>query len=271
MFFSFPSVLCLPSFVSLYCSRLQETTITMLTNGNNQNGCNNVMGGNGSGMTCSTENCRHDDTIDVALTSDYCQQHQHTHQLMWEYVKQQQPHHTHSKSLYRQQQHHHPHHHHQALMQGGGKRHNMAVNDNSAAEEYQYDCYEMATMSNGQHRSLRRKSFAALHCFKPTPTASSSSSATAASTSSTKPLFISCKYRAKGKCPEGDEIECGNGSGSGASHLNHCKCQSFINKKSQATKYQNSKTVRQQPETLYLTTMCEWVWSNYQVRVKVKF
>ncbi|TMW46513.1 hypothetical protein DOY81_008403, partial [Sarcophaga bullata] len=61
-------------------SRLQETTITMLTNGNNQNGCNNVMGG--SGMTSSAENCRNDDTIDVALTSDYCQQHQHTHQLM---------------------------------------------------------------------------------------------------------------------------------------------------------------------------------------------
>ena len=55
----------------------------MLTNGNNQNGCNNAMGGNGgSGMTSSAENCRNEDTIDVALTSDYCQQHQHTHQLM---------------------------------------------------------------------------------------------------------------------------------------------------------------------------------------------
>ncbi|XP_065368195.1 neuropeptide CCHamide-1 receptor [Calliphora vicina] len=57
-------------------SRLQETTITMLTNGNNHNGCNNVVGGIGA------SNCSNDDTIDVALTSDYCQQHQHSHQLM---------------------------------------------------------------------------------------------------------------------------------------------------------------------------------------------
>ncbi|KAI8124999.1 Neuropeptide CCHamide-1 receptor [Lucilia cuprina] len=61
-------------------SRLQETTITMLTNGNNHNGCNNmVSGGNGAGVTGNFSN---DDTIDVALTTDYCHQHQHSHQLM---------------------------------------------------------------------------------------------------------------------------------------------------------------------------------------------
>ncbi|XP_046811027.1 neuropeptide CCHamide-1 receptor isoform X2 [Lucilia cuprina] len=61
-------------------SRLQETTITMLTNGSNHNGCNNmVSGGNGAGVTGNFSN---DDTIDVALTTDYCHQHQHSHQLM---------------------------------------------------------------------------------------------------------------------------------------------------------------------------------------------
>lgn len=61
----------------------------MLTNGNHT-GCSNFVGGasgvggNGTigGPTNTIENCAHDDTIEVALTSDYCQQHQHTHQLM---------------------------------------------------------------------------------------------------------------------------------------------------------------------------------------------
>ncbi|XP_073844488.1 CCHamide-1 receptor [Musca autumnalis] len=56
-------------------SRLQETTITMLTNGNpngNYVGTNAVAG----------VNCVPDDTIEVALTTDYCQQHSHEHQLM---------------------------------------------------------------------------------------------------------------------------------------------------------------------------------------------
>ncbi|XP_058980951.1 neuropeptide CCHamide-1 receptor [Musca domestica] len=58
-------------------SRIQETTITMLTNGN-PNGCGNFVGPN----SVAGVNCVPDDTIEVALTTDYCQQHQHQHQLM---------------------------------------------------------------------------------------------------------------------------------------------------------------------------------------------
>ncbi|XP_075168246.1 CCHamide-1 receptor [Haematobia irritans] len=62
-------------------SRLQETTITMLTNGN-PNGCGNYPGSNASNVVGTGLNCSPDDTIEVALTSDYCHQHQHQHQLM---------------------------------------------------------------------------------------------------------------------------------------------------------------------------------------------
>ncbi|XP_059226502.1 neuropeptide CCHamide-1 receptor isoform X2 [Stomoxys calcitrans] len=59
--------------------RLQETTITMLTNGN-PNGCGNCPGTNvGTG---NGPNCPPDDSIEVALASEYCHQHQHQHQLM---------------------------------------------------------------------------------------------------------------------------------------------------------------------------------------------
>lgn len=60
-------------------SRLQETSITMLTNGNTHTNCNSSVGlGNTAG------NGSQDDTIEIALTSDCCQQH--NHQFMWECI-----------------------------------------------------------------------------------------------------------------------------------------------------------------------------------------
>ncbi|KAM7344246.1 CCHamide-1 receptor isoform 2-T3 [Cochliomyia hominivorax] len=65
--------------------RLQETTITMLANVNNPNNCNNMVGvGNTRGPinTGIVGNCTHESAVDVALTSDYCHQQKHSHQLM---------------------------------------------------------------------------------------------------------------------------------------------------------------------------------------------
>lgn len=84
-FFLFP---LLPSITcwSIGSSRLQETTITILTNGN-PNGCGSNYAGSNA---IAGANCAPDDTIEVALTSDYCHQHQHHHQIMWDYRKLQQ-------------------------------------------------------------------------------------------------------------------------------------------------------------------------------------
>ncbi|TMW46517.1 hypothetical protein DOY81_008407 [Sarcophaga bullata] len=169
-----------------------------------------------------------------------------------------QPHHQ-------QHQQHQQHHHHHALQQHQpkqkqynavtGKRHSF-VSDTAMKndEECQYDCYEMATMSNGQHCSVRRKSFAALHSLQTSLTGSSSATTTTSKKSSSA---ISSQRNVCGKTIKGGD------NGSGSIHVNHCKCQCFKKSKSMSRKLQFSKkklkTYQQQPDTLYLPTMCEGV------------
>ena len=171
------------------------------------------------------------------------------------------------KHVHTQPHRHHQHHHlalqhqpqHKQYHAVTGKRSNF-VNDTSIKddEECQYDCYEMATMSNGQHCPVRRKSFVAIHCLQTSLTGSSgvTATATATTTTSKKPLSIVCTQKGCGRIIDGSV------NGSGSTHVNHCKCQCLKKSKSKSKKLQFSKKkikTHQQTDTLYLPTMCEGV------------